>query len=281
MGIYRTPPGGTKAIHEVKTMPRGANLADMLTPAYKNKDELSADQQKGKFLLVVEARYLHVRDASKGSEKPTHLFMNPPQLEGLLKGMSAHGSDHYTFSQIIVMNEIRPFNMVQNELETAPSYKAFDRARKKEGDSRSIQDFSVAADEMRQQRNYTILFDTRYIVSLQIVEQWTDPKKKFESFDLLKRAGIFKKRLVGGKQFGHLYAGIKECGASVRLCTIEDLMEESFYVGTEYDLGLRPFGIDYRDTENPVCYQYHAIMKDGKVDFPDEKEVMGDAAYVI
>ncbi len=280
--IYRAGVGFEGELPEVATVPAGIDLEDMCSPEYLDPEKLSRQQRMGRFLVDITAMTAHINDEAKGSEKPTHPVPGPSVIQGILKGNYAHGTERACVNQIIVMNKIQTFHVVTNELNTTPSAESIERRRKREASGLQIEDFSVAAAEPRQQRDVEYLYDCHWIAEIQLREQWADPEKKFEAFNLLKVAHMFKRRLTNGQVYDHQYIGIKECIASTRLCTIEDLMEPSYYAGTgAIDMGMRPFGCDYRIPAKPVWYQYHAVMVDGKIDIPDEKEVMGDAAYVL
>lgn len=257
----------------------GIPVSEFLDADYLAPKRMSKMQIQGRFVLTVYGEFMRANTAQMGSEKPTMAIPNPGMLKGLLEQYYYHPHTHIAIEKIAVMNEVRVVDMVCNELETSPSARSVQRAQKMEGTGVDV-DFSVPTCEMRQQRSVSYVRDQKYIVVARLcAKRLPKDDKDIPKFNLTKVASIFKRRVALGQNYYHTYLGTKECLADVELCTLEDLVEPSYYDGMTVQFGRMPFMADYRDVEHPVWYQYEPVMVNGVVDCPAESEVMGDAAY--
>lgn len=210
------------------------------------------------------------------NERYSYGIPTPSGLRGCLQSVFWHPSVTLIPTKLVVFNPIKRIAITRNELDTVCSARSvkqlMDEVDANKGFGTNI---AVPAGKPRQQRSTSFLQDVHYGVEFEIRHNIDD---RGDVYDIKKSVAIMERRLKKGQSYKTPYFGCRECTAHFGLSRY-GTPPKSYYEGQTIDFGPMVYDMDYRDPDNITPYFFNCVMKDGVVEFPDIKEVMGDAAF--
>ena len=190
------------------------------------------------------------------AERVSYDVMTPSAARGALEAVYWKPAIRWQIDSIKVLNEIKFDTFRRNEIKHKASYGAMKNAWK--GKDAPI-DIDIGDTNNRTQRQTVYLRDVAYVIGA----HFELTGKAGEDDTVEKHYNIVLRRLRKGQCFNQPYLGCREFSASeVKL--LEEGDTESFYAGTEMDLGWMLYDLDFERGMEPLFFR--ARMKDGIVD---------------
>lgn len=171
-------------------------------------------------------------------ERVSYDVMTPSAARGVLEGIFWKPEFHYQIREIWVLNPIRHFSLLRNEVNLTASARTAQNWAKSGG--------GYVADEDRAQRHALLLRDVAYIIraEMHLAPHATDPLKKYTE--------IFERRVEKGQAHRMPYLGTREFSASFTPRANEQPIELSD------DLGRMLFDLTYTPKKGgTVKYRQH------------------------
>ena len=174
-----------------------------------------------------------------GAERVSYEVMTPSAARGVLEAIFWKPEFRWLVREIRVLNPIRRFSILRNEMNSTQSERTAKGWEKNGG--------GYYADEDRAQRHTLCLRDVAYIISadIELKEHATDPPAKYRD--------QFRRRVQRGQCFNQPYLGTREFSA---FFGSPDGTEQPIDVSD--DLGLMLFDVDFIPSSNgAVSYAAH------------------------
>lgn len=211
------------------------------------------------------------------TERYSYDVMTPSAARNILQQVYWHPSFQFQVTGITVFNPIQRIQMTRNELEVMLSASIALTTLSSAARDGYAPNIAVPHTEPRQQRSTVFLRDVYYGIDAEILPSCASDAPR-EPFDLKKILAIFNRRAEKGQCYATPYLGIRECTAYFAPLRYGQVIN-SFYEGQAMDLGYMLFDTDYSDCDNVVPHFYYAVMENGRISIPTQKEVMGNAAF--
>lgn len=196
-----------------------------------NKDSLLTVKVWGKFAMFTRPEF--------SAERVSYPVMTPSAARGVLEQIHWKPEFRWLVHEIHVLEEIRHFSILRNEVKTHQS----DRAAKtweKNGSG------SYYADEDRTQRHSLCLRDVAYLIKAEI-------DLKPHETNMIKHRDQFRRRLEKGQCFQQPYLGTREFSA---FFAAPDGTEKA--IEHTDDLGLMLFDVEItEDSQGNLIYLSH------------------------
>lgn len=173
-------------------------------------------------------------------ERVSYDVMTPSAARGVLEAIFWKPEFRWRVREIWVLNPIKRFSILRNEVNTVAS------ARSAQGWQKSGGGFF--AEEDRAQRNALVLKDVAYVIraDLELAPHATDPLTKYRE--------IFERRVEKGQARHQPYLGTREFTGYFAPVSAEDRPLEAL---TE-DLGRMLFDLEFtEDEDGPVRFRKH------------------------
>lgn len=203
------------------------------------------------------------------AERVSYTVMTPSAARGIVESIFWKPEFRWRVQKIVVLNKIRHFSILRNEINTLQS----DRAAKGWQDSGG----GYMAEDDRAQRHSLCLRDVAYIIEAQI------ELKAHATDNVAKYRDQFRRRVDRGQCFNQPYLGTREFSAAfMPVSGDEEPIEHS------EDLGWMLFDVEFAEVpkKGKVSYYthdgagsrvaqgiampkfFHAELKDGVLDVP-------------
>lgn len=222
-------------------------------------------------ILVKGSRACFTRPEMK-SERVSYDVLTPSAARGILEAIYWKPAIAWRIDRIEVLNEIRFETFRRNEVGDSSEKDRVSYTKAKSAASgEDVLLYQIATD-IRQQRATLLLRDVAYVVDAH--------------FELTSRVGgddtiekhynIALRRLRRGQCFNQPYLGCREFPAEVSLVGESGNPTTSAYATIpEKDLGFMLYDLDFSDPERPEPRFFRAVMRNGVIDIPVAKEVIG------
>jgi CRISPR-associated protein Cas5d len=171
-------------------------------------------------------------------ERVSYDVMTPSAARGVLEGIFWKPEFHYQIREIWVLNPIKHFSLLRNEVNLTASVRTAQNWAKSGG--------GYLADEDRAQRHALLLRGVAYIIraEMHLAPHATDPLKKYTE--------IFERRVEKGQAHRMPYLGTREFSASFAPRADEQAIE------VNDDLGRMLFDLTYTPKKGgAVKYRQH------------------------
>ena len=194
-------------------------------------------------------------------ERVSYDVMTPSAARGVLEAVYWKPAIRWQIDSIKVLNEIKFDTFRRNEVKKKASYNALRSAWKGKDAHIGI---DIGDIGNRTQRQTVYLRDVAYV----ICAHFELTGKAGDGDTVEKHYNIALRRLRKGQCFNQPYLGCREFSAS-EVKQIEEGDIESFYAGTEMDLGWMLYDLDFEHGMEPLFFR--ARMKDGTIDVADAR----------
>jgi len=186
-------------------------------------------------------------------ERYSYDVMTPSAARGILEAIFWKPAIKYVIDSIEVLNEIKTVNVRRNEVKSKIGAKNVKQVM--EGTKKEQLYLSTSNDIA--QRASVILKDVRYVIRAHF--ELTNQAGEADNHG--KFSDIIRRRIEKGQCFYNPYFGSKEFSVNFRHC---ENRQESFYQGTEKDLGIMLYDLEYGEEIKP--YYFKAVMRNGLID---------------
>lgn len=189
------------------------------------------------------------------SERVSYDVMTPSSARGILEAVYWKPAIVWRVDGIHVINEIKFDTFRRNEVGSKASYSAARAVAFGEDGP-----LGLSASEDRQQRATLYLRDVRYVINAHF--EVTPAAGAEDSPE--KHYNIALRRLRKGQCFNQPYLGCREYAVRDIHLLEDGIVPESFYDGTEIDLGYILYDIDFEHDMAPRFFR--AVMHNGFID---------------
>ena len=204
-------------------------------------------------------------------ERFTYDIITPSAARGILTAIFWKPAVRWHIRKIEVLNPIRTISILKNEVAALASP---DKSE-------------IFIEEKRQQKSgvylrdvaYRIHADMEYLPPGQRINDKPNPNPEKGPETPVKYFAMFERRASKGQTFHNPYFGTRECPAFFEFIPASKLEQETAShppLSAEYDrdFGIMLFDMDFSNVDDPQAMFFHAVMRNGCVEVPDESEVL-------
>ena len=184
-------------------------------------------------------------------ERVSYPVITPSAARGVLEAIFWKPEFDWRIREIWVLNPIRHFSILRNEINTRQSQRAASGWIEKGG--------GFYADEDRAQRHTLALREVAYIIKADVA------LRPHADSDIAKYRDQFRRRVQRGQCMHHPYLGCREFAAD-----FSDLDGSEIPIDLTDDLGLMLGDLDYRPDGTGTPRFFHAELINGVLSVPQD-----------